>query len=379
MKKIMLMAVAALLLAACQQKETFTVKGTISEAEGQLLCLRNIPLTGSAVIVDSIRLDADGTFSFTAQAPEAPEFYVLDCGSQFINLAVDSTETITVSAALPTMATGYALEGSDNCLKIKELTLKMMALERATRALDANGAMTAEAKTDSMKVLVAQYKDDVKNNYIFVAPNASYAYFALFQRLFGQWPIFDPADRTDLKAYGAVATSWDTYFPEALRTANLRNITLKTMDDNRLIDARRQQTIDENLIVESGLIELQLPDAHGQQRTLTELRGQVVLLDFHSFTARESAERILLLRELYNKYHAQGLEIYQVAVGDEQHLWRQAVDALPWVSVYDPSGESLPLYNVQSIPEFFLIDRNSQLQKRSTQMTNLEDEIKALL
>ena len=104
-----------------------------------------------------------------------------------------------------------------------------------------------------------------------------------------------------------------------------------------------------------------------------------MLLDFHSFTARESAERILLLRELYNKYHTQGLEIYQVGVGDEQHLWRQAVDALPWVSVYDPTGESLPLYNVQSIPEFFLIDRNSQLQKRSTQMTNLEDEIKALL
>lgn len=373
------MALAALLLSACQQKETFTVKGTISKAEGQLLCLRNIPLSGHAIIVDSVRLDADGSFSFTADATEAPEFYVLDCGTQFINLAIDSTETITVTADLPTMGASYTIEGSDNCEKIKELALKMMALERQARALDNDGTLQPQEKSDSLQVLVAQYKDDVTINYIYKAPNASFAYFALFQRIFGQWPVFDPTNRNDLKAFGAVATCWDTYYPEALRTANLRNITLKTMDDNRIIDARQQQKIDESIIVESGVIELRLPDNHGQLRTLTSMKGQVVLLDFHSFTARESAERILLLRELYNKYHDRGLEIYQVAVGDEQHLWRQAVDALPWISVYDPMGESLPRYNVQQIPEFFLIDRDNQLQKRSSQMGNIEDEIKALL
>jgi thioredoxin-related protein len=94
---------------------------------------------------------------------------------------------------------------------------------------------------------------------------------------------------------------------------------------------------------------------------------------------KESAARILSLRELYNKYHAQGLEIYQVGLDENEHFWKQQTDALPWISVYDPSGESAQRYNVQSLPEFFLIDRSNALYKRSSQMDNLEAEIKTLL
>jgi hypothetical protein len=52
---------------------------------------------------------------------------------------------------------------------------------------------------------------------------------------------------------------------------------------------------------------------------------------------------------------------------------------LPWISVRDAAGESAVKYNVTELPEFFLIDRNSKLQKRSSQMKDLETEIKALL
>jgi hypothetical protein len=36
-------------------------------------------------------------------------------------------------------------------------------------------------------------------------------------------------------------------------------------------------------------------------------------------------------------------------------------------------------YNVRELPECFLIDRQNQLQKRGSQVKNLEEEIKALL
>ena len=45
----------------------------------------------------------------------------------------------------------------------------------------------------------------------------------------------------------------------------------------------------------------------------------------------------------------------------------------------DASGESTARYNVTEIPEFFTIDRNNMLQKRSSQMSDLDEEIKALL
>jgi len=153
----------------------------------------------------------------------------------------------------------------------------------------------------------------------------------------------------------------------------------------RIVESRRQaqaQAVDENKIVESGIIEIQLPDNHGRQQRLTSLKGKVVLLDFHMFGLADSPQRILSLREYYNKYHAQGLEIFQVAFDRDEHFWKQMTDALPWICVRDAESINSPLfvsYNIPSLPEFFLIDRQNNLVKRSSQMKDLDAEIRALL
>ena len=151
------------------------------------------------------------------------------------------------------------------------------------------------------------------------------------------------------------------------------------MKNKRLAEARNLQHLDETKIVETGVIELSFADNHGHQRTLTELKGQVVLLDFHSFKIDQSPQRILMLRDIYNKYHARGLEIYQVSLDQDEHFWRQMTMQLPWISVRDDSGQSAIKYNVGAIPEFFIIDRQNQLQKRSSQISDLEQEIQKLL
>jgi peroxiredoxin len=117
-------------------------------------------------------------------------------------------------------------------------------------------------------------------------------------------------------------------------------------------------------------------------RHLTDLKGQVVLLDFHVFAMDESPARIITLRELYNKYHAQGLEIFQVSLDSDEHFWKQQTAALPWINVRDEDGVNssrLTLYNIQAVPDFFIIDRGNNLVKRAAQIKDLEAEIKALL
>jgi alkyl hydroperoxide reductase subunit AhpC len=105
----------------------------------------------------------------------------------------------------------------------------------------------------------------------------------------------------------------------------------------------------------------------------------VVLLDFHVFATRNSTQRIMQLRGLYNKYHAQGLEIYQVSLDENEHFWKTQTANLPWISVRDESGNSANLYNVQSIPTFFLITKDNVLYKRDVQIKDLDAEIKSLL
>ena len=117
-------------------------------------------------------------------------------------------------------------------------------------------------------------------------------------------------------------------------------------------------------------------------RQLTDLQGKVVLLDFHVFASDNSMERIMMLRDIYNKYHERGLEIYQISLDTDEHLWKQQTAALPWISVRASEANAddiLMKYNVQSIPTYFLIDRTNTLHKRDVQVKDFEAELQSLL
>ncbi len=383
MNKVQYFMAGAMLtmLAACGGKE-FKVEGEVANAKDSVLYFENVGLDGISVL-DSVRLGDDGKFAFSEAAPEAPEFYRLRISDQIINVAIDSTEVITVKTQYPQMATKYDISGSDNNQKIKELALKQIDLQVRAISLERSGSLPMIALRDSLQRMVNTYKEEVKRDYIFKEPFKSYAYFALFQTL-GPWLIFDPKNNSeDSKVFAAVATSWDTFHPGALRGENLHNIAIEGLKNARIMEAKRQaQSVDQTKIVESGVIEVVLPDNHGQMRRLTDMAGKVVLLDFHLFAMEDSPKRILMLREYYNKYHAQGFEIFQVSLDSDEHFWKQMTAALPWICVRDADGLGSRLavsYNVPELPEFFLIDRNNNLIKRSTQIEDLDVEIQKLL
>ena len=375
----MVMAIVA--LAACN-KNKFHIEGNITEATDSVLYLENMSLDGP-VVVDSVKLDADGAFSFAGDRPNAPEFYRLRIANGIINISVDSIETISVKASYPAMSTKYEVSGSENCQKIKELSLMQQQLLSQVLLIANNPAMGVEQSADSINSIVNAYKDNVRTKYIFPEPQKAYAYFALFQAL-GEQLIFNPREsEMDVKTFAAVATSWDTYYPDALRGKNLHNIAIEGMKQIRIIRAKQQPyQFDASKVEQVSLIDIPLIDNKGKRRSLAEFKGQVVLLDFHLFASDTSTERIMLLRELYNKYHAQGLQIYQVSIDSNEHFWKTQTAALPWVSVRDADGvnsEYLMRYNVQQIPTFFLIDRDNTVYKRDAQINNLENEIASLL
>jgi hypothetical protein len=380
MKKYLIMATALLGLASCSEKK-FHVEGNITNAKDSVLYFENVGLE-QVTVLDSVKLDEDGAFAFAEKQTEAPEFYRLRISDQIINVSIDSTETVTVKAQYPQMATQYEISGSDNCQKIKELTLKQIDLTKRAMAVANNQSLGVDESNDSILKMIRAYKEDVKMNYILKEPNRSYAYFALFQAL-GNTLIFNPrSDKDDIKLFAAVATSWDAYHPNSERGANLHNIAIEGMKNVRIAEAKEASTIDMSQVETAGVIDIALADNKGQQRHLTELKGKVVLLDFHLFSMEKSPERILLLRELYNKYHAQGLEIYQVSLDPDEHFWKQQTEALPWISVRDPQGldsQTLISYNIQGLPDYFLITRDNALYKRAAQVKDLEAEIKSLL
>ena len=383
----LIIAVLAILTVACQPKvDRFTLNGQIAEANGKTLYLDHMGLD-KVEVIDSVKLDAEGEFSFNPVAPgDCFDFYRLRIDGKVVNLVIDSTETVTVTASLPVMQIAYQVAGSDNSSRLKDLVMTQMELYQELRRLGRqNRGYDMNALELKINETVDVYKSRIMSEYIFPAPGSPVAYYALFLSLGGQM-LFNPqADRQDARCYAAVATQMDIHYPEAVRTQHLHNVALKgmakTSPSRNNVSAEAIQQF-ENLIVETGLIDIELPDCHGRNQKLSDQKGKVILLDFTAFKTDYSPNYNLLLRTLYNKYADQGFNIYQVSVDNDESFWMNAASNLPWICVRDESSiysTYLKSYNVQQIPTVFLIDRDGNITDRPENTDELEGKIAKLL
>lgn len=381
LKNLPLFLISIFTIVGCKQKgEQFTIQGTITEAQDTMLYLEHLTLIDGPVAVDSAKLDKAGDFMLHGPRPGNPEFYRLRIGRQVINLSVDSTETLSVKASLPRMTLGYQVEGSGNCDTIRLLNLKLDTLNRAIQHTAEDRSLTLPEREEQILKLVNDYKADVKLRYIQNRYGAASSYYAMFQTI-GSQMVFNPvSDPSDVTWFTALANSWEILYPNCQRTENLRNIALQGRGNTR----QRVMEIDMNneKVKETGIIDMGFPDNKGNERRLSDLKGQVVLLDFTAYGMKGSQDRILAMRRLYEKYHSRGLEIYQVALDGNEHYWKTVADQLPWVCVWNAEGldnDMVSIYNLQTLPTWFLIDRGSNLVGRMEFINNLEAEIERLL
>lgn len=373
---ILLLAVG---FAACNRGPVFNVEGKISDADKKVLYIEHSSMNG-ILKLDSVKLDGNGKYHFSAACPDAPDFYRLRIDDKIINFVVDSTETVNISSSLGTFSSDYTITGSESNNKIKELTLLQAQLQDKVNRLNKSG-MPLGLVQDSLLRMVTNYKNDVKRNYIYKEPDKASSYFALFQQLNG-FMIFDPfSSKDDVKCFAAVATSLNHRFPHSDRSRNLYNMVIKGMKNTRAPQVKPVE-IPEDMVSETSIIDIPLKNIDGDTEHLTDYKGKVILVDFTAYATQNSGARTLALRELYEKYSSQGLEIYQVSLDTDEHFWKTASDNLPWICVRDPQGPYstyAKIYGVTSLPASFLVNRNNELVLRLNEKSDLEAEIKKLL
>ena len=380
-KMICAMAALTMLATACKDKgEQFEINGRIAEADGKTLYFEAVTLNGIEAL-DSTRLDEDGQFCFQGTRPFNPEFYRLRIDRQIVNLSVDSTETIHVEAELPDMGTDYEVEGSGNCQTLKEINNKLIALQQSIKDITNDKALTLGEQERLVHEKINLYKNEMKMHYIMENPASAPAYFALFQTVNGSL-IFNPINNPDdIKFVGAVATAWDANYPGTSRTENLHNIAIQGMKNTKRPTPVSLEDIDPGKISAAGIIDIELPDIHGKNRKLSDIRNKVVLLDFTAYSLPSSQERIMQMRGLYDKYSSLGFDIYQVSIDPDEHYWKTACEHLPWTCVYESRGEAsgyLGSYLVRRLPTYFLINRHGELVARDEQIDDLEKTIRLL-
>jgi len=376
-----LLCALILTLAGCRKSTpTFTVAGTVAGAEGQIIYLENIGLA-SVSLLDSAKVSASGKFSFKSPRPEYPDFYRLRLKNQWINFAIDSTESLTITADAKSFATSYTVEGSNDCVAIKEITLAQLdAGQEIRHAREAyqSGALSDTAFRRCIAEAATAYKE-VARKYIYARPMSTAAYFALFQQVDGMF-LFDPYDKEDSRAFGAVATSYHTLYPESPRSKHLYNLALQSLKVTR---NRPELNLEGIPTKELEMIDIELPDLHGRTVKLSDVApGHITLLCFTAYEAEWAPALNLTLGSIYEKFRSRGLVIYQVSLDDNVHLWKNVASNLAWTCVRDPESvysRYTALYNVRNLPTLFLLNRHGAPVKRVDNPDRLESEIQALL
>ncbi|MDR2495600.1 MAG: AhpC/TSA family protein [Tannerellaceae bacterium] len=370
-----------LLLPTGCKKSTFHVDGVISGAEGQTLYFENIGIT-AITIIDSVKLSQSGRFSFSKPRTQFPEFYRLRLNNQLIQFAVDSTETLTFTGDAATFATSYTVEGSESAKAFKAITLAQLDAEQAIAKLrkEHESYLIPDSSYATQLTQISDTYKEIALRYIYAAPMSTAAYFALFQKVDGLL-FFDLYDKNDSKAFGAVATSFDHFYPKSLRTLQLHNLALQSI---KIIRQQRALAEQANLNIEEiNYLDIALPNIQGEKTALSSIAdGKTILINFTAYQTEWSPALNMELSEVYFKYKDRGFDIYQVSLDADTHFWMNISSRLPWICVRDPESvhsQIAALYNVRRLPALFLLDKKGNMVKRIEDLITLDADVRKAL
>lgn len=309
--------------------------------------------------MDTIEVRGNGSFSYSREAQGYPDIYRLRIGEKSLYFPIDSIETISLSAQAPDIDVNHSLSGTpqaENLERVDSL-LRAEVSSAGAQAVTANASL----KRELGKMILAD-------------PAGIVPYYIISKRVGGQ-PLFNPVVKEDLRIIGAVANAFNEQRPSDPRTTYLRNLFISNRPKSGKIN-------EENVAYanEVRAFDINLFDNEGKKHSLLDLtsKGNVVILNFTAYTAQESPAFNVMLNKVYEKYHSQGLEIFQVAFDDDEYAWKQTAKNLPWITVLNGAADgdkALRDYNVGSLPAIFIFDRNGDVVERVTDLNTLDSSV----
>ena len=353
MKKILMIMMAATMLTACNGNK-FHIDGTIEGASDTTLVVEQSS-NGEWFFLDSVHVDKNGKFSFSAEAPEVPSIYQIRMGNQAICFPIDSLDKLTINSKLPNFGIDYTISGSEHAEQVMKIDKDAMRFA---------GGKGSEAQIQAWKDQLARQ--------IVADPSGIVAYYTINKHIDDK-PLFDPMNDNDLRIIGAVANAFNSFRQDDPRTDFLVNQLLEGQRRRRANSGAPRDTIVADV---TTIIDIKLQDYTGKEYKLSEVatKNRLVLLDFTAYATETSPQLNKLLNDIYKKYHSSGLEIYQVSLDPDNVLWRESARNLPWITVYEPMGvnsQTVGNYNVNGIPTTFII-RNGEIVERVEDATQLK-------
>ena len=348
---------------------TLSINGELEGADGLNIYLDKISINKPIQAIASTTADSDGSFSFksTPEKPLEAGLYRFRVGTAKGNLVLDGTEgKVMIKDNLASLKTGtYKVTGSPATETYLETVQKFR---------------TNEMKPTDLKAF-AQNADPLVSMLL-------------------AYQVLGPNGKT-LDVHKEILKKVTDKYPTTNYGADY--LAYVTQAEAAYAGQRASQAI----AVGQPAPDIDLPSPDGKSYKLSDLKGQVVLLDFWASWCGPCRKENPNVVNVYNRYKDKGFTVYSVsldgvdsrtaarytqpgqletAMNRSKERWVGAIqqDGLPWkYHVSDlKKWEAAPArtYGVRSIPKTFLIDKEGNIAAVGLRGAGqIEQEVKKLL
>lgn len=363
-------AVALVTSTSCSESRNgWTIEGNISGISDTTVYIERPSGPVAWVIVDSVKTDSDGSFSFTAKYPEsetAKNFYRVRLGDKSAYFTVNGTERLSLTSAAADFGKRHRWTGNVAVAAFTTIDSLVNA------AIDRVGAAKAADDADLLTSL---------GNIITGDTTCIVSYYAVTRLIDGK-PIFNTSDRRKLGLLGAVANNYERRRPDDPLGQEVKSAYLEAKKRKR---SNSGNTVEASL---SGrpMIDFVRQDVNGKEQNLNTVldRGGVTILNLSRYDSKGSALNTAALGQAYEKYKDRGLVIFQVGFEPNEAVWRQNAVRMPWTTVYNRPGDSAEIliaYNCDPVngdPVSFVFNANGDLIARIADPAELEAQLSKL-
>lgn len=339
MKRFTALSLLLLMLSACNlSAQKTSLSGTlVGLPEGSHVALSHF--VGDQMITDSLVLDNKGAFKLNLNVVE-PTLYVLQVmpdKAQACHLMVLPKDRISVDLAyIPEMRTCKitSCKGSDNVELYRQFNdIMINATNPAYQAL----------VPSQLESLLSKNKDVLISSFLVT--------------------VFDQDFENHAQLYTDIRDALAPKYPNVPFVKNL---------------SERLRGL---LLPGVEAPEIEMKDPEGNIRRLSDLRGQVVMIDFWASWCGPCRRENPNVVKLYHRYHDKGFEIYSVSLDNKRDQWLKAIkdDGLVWPNhVSDLQGWTSSggaTYGIRSVPSTVLIDKEGKVIARNLRGQELEKKL----